>query len=993
MKPWTIMTECPVIKTEKAMIIWNKNSAMFKKAVSMVPQGVPAFLIKYINASLKVRAGDQAPCIHDIQEVDFTITKKKDLILTVVCGLDYRGVQAVYRYQRTTSMSAIKSFYSNEVKIADLTRLIQRRLRQAASAIAKEVPAQYPSLIHGDKNFEKVFQCVTYQGFEDRNKRSDGNRFLHSILYQKKESVFLSETKDAVTDTVKSIFEDYTKKTSSSVDCGPISVNVKEIKISNSMEFGLKAEFSLGNDKTTTVKTILALPGHFRFADADSAKEMIREGLPTLRQDLISKVSEVVNKNYFKETKPVVDKEQKKKDDALCKGHHEATDRHVLVVEADMTRREAMRIFELSEHVRKLKNFLVAMYKPKLEAIQKDEQYRQMKKQYASITKQMNAADSKIDECETLKQKQKKITDGMSEIQTKYGLSLNDVRLKMQKYRARFHVPGVFGLTAAEDIWRAISSVLFEDGEDIHFLRYGILPELRAKQPDRMIICHLLNGGLWFDAPLIPTKKEREEEGAKRIALAKANILKDLRKKQKDGEVLTPEDRDVLSGKKEVQLSPHQEKEIRTKVNHEYFQTVSFGPKIKQGDRFVQDEIDQIVHFLSEPNADLNAARRWADTKKPQDTFRICYASLVCQRIRKKFRVFIHIMLEGRPCLKYKKNGDPRHTYGTGRVGIDIGTQSIATVSEKAVKLENLSERNGKSSFDSEKKQGRIMRYMDRSRRMNNPENYNQDGTIKKGKKTWKNSKSYKRAARYNRDLERKNARNREYSINEKAWTIRAEASVVIIEPSNAKAWQASGKAKRRREKKKAEEAAKLQNTQQAKNTVAPVTETNTCNTGQEDSKKNDGTEGSLRSQNAQQTDSITSPTADNKPDNAGQKDLKEKKEKEEVTQQAENTASPTDNAKPENKEKNFKRKKRKTGFGHSIKNRCPGKQQQKIKQVFESTRGEYHTVDKNFRASQYDHELDEYIKKELSQRIHLREIQDKSTARCLQCVLGILLI
>uniref|UniRef100_UPI00261AC355 hypothetical protein n=1 Tax=uncultured Mailhella sp. TaxID=1981031 RepID=UPI00261AC355 len=166
------------------------------------------------------------------------------------------------------------------------------------------------------------------------------------------------------------------------------------------------------------------------------------------------------------------------------------------------------------------------------------------------------------------------------------------------------------------------------------------------------------------------------------------------------------------------------------------------------------------------------------------------------------------------------------------------------------------------------------------------------------------------------------------------------EASVVIIEPSNAKVWQASGKAKRRREKKKAEEAAKLQNTQQ--------------------------------------TDGTTSSTANNQPDNAGQKDLKEKKEekkstKPQDTQQTENTVSPPADAKPgDNGKKKVKRKKRKTGFGHSIKNRCPGKQQQKIKQVFESTRGEYHTVDKNFRASQYDHELDEYIKKELSQRIHI---------------------
>ena len=43
MKPWTITTESPVTKTEKAMIAWNKNSAMFKEAVFMVPQGIPVF--------------------------------------------------------------------------------------------------------------------------------------------------------------------------------------------------------------------------------------------------------------------------------------------------------------------------------------------------------------------------------------------------------------------------------------------------------------------------------------------------------------------------------------------------------------------------------------------------------------------------------------------------------------------------------------------------------------------------------------------------------------------------------------------------------------------------------------------------------------------------------------------------------------------------------------------------------------------------------------
>ena len=61
-----------------------------------------------------------------------------------------------------------------------------------------------------------------------------------------------------------------------------------------------------------------------------------------------------------------------------------------------------------------------------------------------------------------------------------------------------------------------------------------------------------------------------------------------------------------------------------------------------------------------------------------------------------------------------------------------------------------------------------------------------------------------------------------------------------------------------------------------------------------------------------------------------------------------------------------YKRKKR---HGKSIKNRCPGYFQAQAKAKFERTGGVYIEVSATYRASQYDHTTNTYIKTQLSQR------------------------
>lgn len=75
---------------------------------------------------------------------------------------------------------------------------------------------------------------------------------------------------------------------------------------------------------------------------------------------------------------------------------------------------------------------------------------------------------------------------------------------------------------------------------------------------------------------------------------------------------------------------------------------------------------------------------------------------------------------------------------------------------------------------------------MDRSRRATNPQNYNKDGTIKKGRKIWKYSNHYKRLKAKHAELCRINERNRQLAINEDANYLRSLGDVLITEPKNA---------------------------------------------------------------------------------------------------------------------------------------------------------------------------------------------------------------
>ncbi len=131
------------------------------------------------------------------------------------------------------------------------------------------------------------------------------------------------------------------------------------------------------------------------------------------------------------------------------------------------------------------------------------------------------------------------------------------------------------------------------------------------------------------------------------------------------------------------------------------------------------------------------------------------YCAIKRTFVRGKIKYSVQLILEGTPPPKVKsETGEFQALLGSGDVGIDIGTQTLAYTSNSSASLTKLAP--SVQNIEDEKR--RIQRYMDRSKRALNPNNYKEDGTVKKGRLQWTYSKRYARARNQLKELYRKQA-------------------------------------------------------------------------------------------------------------------------------------------------------------------------------------------------------------------------------------------
>jgi hypothetical protein len=137
------------------------------------------------------------------------------------------------------------------------------------------------------------------------------------------------------------------------------------------------------------------------------------------------------------------------------------------------------------------------------------------------------------------------------------------------------------------------------------------------------------------------------------------------------------------------------------------------------------------------------------------------YCRILRRTLRGRERWFVQLVQEGRSPVKPKHQAQRR----TGTVGLDIGPSTIAIVGEDEAKLVRFCD----TIEQPWRAVRRTLRAMDRSRRATNPDNYNEDGTIRRGPKTWRKSNRYRRLARQYAELERRLAGERKRAHGELA--------------------------------------------------------------------------------------------------------------------------------------------------------------------------------------------------------------------------------
>jgi hypothetical protein len=148
-------------------------------------------------------------------------------------------------------------------------------------------------------------------------------------------------------------------------------------------------------------------------------------------------------------------------------------------------------------------------------------------------------------------------------------------------------------------------------------------------------------------------------------------------------------------------------------------------------------------------------------------------------------RYFVQLVLEGHAFCK------PKHAdAGTDIIGLDIGPSTLAIVPQQ-----------GKADLvmfceeltPNTRQKRRLQRQMERQRRANNPENYDEQGRVKKHSKTrllWRDSKRYKASRRQHATTERKLAAHRKSLHGHLAHSIARVGNTIKIEQTSFKAWQ-----------------------------------------------------------------------------------------------------------------------------------------------------------------------------------------------------------
>ena len=158
--------------------------------------------------------------------------------------------------------------------------------------------------------------------------------------------------------------------------------------------------------------------------------------------------------------------------------------------------------------------------------------------------------------------------------------------------------------------------------------------------------------------------------------------------------------------------------------------------------------------------------------------------TVVRRLVRGQYKYYLQMSIEGEKPQKGR-------TLGKGNVGIDIGPTTVAVSGENIASIDKLAPK----CDNIQEEITRLARMIDRSRRANNPENFNEDGTIKRGVRlVWKDSKRYKALRKEMAELQRRQATIRKQQHIDRANELLKEGDTFIVENNQISGWTRKAK-------------------------------------------------------------------------------------------------------------------------------------------------------------------------------------------------------
>ena len=414
---------------------------------------------------------------------------------------------------------------------------------------------------------------------------------------------------------------------------------------------------------------------------------------------------------------------------------YEVTDRYVVEFELNCIEDELRELLWISNQEHFLKTKLIKHVLNNFKNLSSRRKYKRLLKKYGKLCDKLSKLNEQSIQYKQIKKQKKEVENKLNTLYKEYHLTTTDLRKIAIEFVNKHPIHSVFALSIVEDIDQAMNDLLYGKGETLHFKsKNKDIPSIRAKRINRAIIPKIDKNGIF------------------KIIVGQAD-----------------------------------------KSNHQ--KIVLTLKKFESHDFFLMDEYHQLVHYLkNDDKIDNHAKELYKKTGIKQETHRPCFAKIVFKQIRHKLRVFVQFTIVGIPTTKKDRHYHKRNFLGEGRIGGDFGTQTFAGVAEKYVIATNLAERNNKSTRSSEKIICKLLRKMDRSRRLSNPKNYNEDGTVKKGKKTWIKTNNYKKLEYKLKEQYRRDALSRKYAIQELANDLREHGDILITEENNFKALQKCSK-------------------------------------------------------------------------------------------------------------------------------------------------------------------------------------------------------